>query len=81
MLAQSAERGADNAKVVSSTPTRTRTIFFAVLFPFLVVVVLQHDLKTFKADIFLFFSTNTSRKIVKAVLNHQHSRASLPELV
>ena len=32
-LAQSAERGADNAKVVSSTLTRTTTICFS--FPFL----------------------------------------------
>ena len=31
-LAQPAERGADNAKVVSSILTRTTTIYFVVLF-------------------------------------------------
>ena len=41
-LAQPAERGADNDKVVSSTLTRTTTINFCVLFAVLVVVLLSH---------------------------------------
>ena len=48
-LAQSAERGADNAKVVSSTLTRTTPTYFCCFcFVFVVVVVvLLRDLKTF----------------------------------
>ena len=46
-LAQPAERGADNAKVVSSTLTRTTTISFCVLFAvFVVFVVVLFSQKT-----------------------------------
>ena len=41
-LAQPAECGADNAKVVSSTLTRITTIYFCVLFAVFVVVLFSH---------------------------------------
>ena len=42
LLAQPAERGADNAKVVTSALKRTMTIYFCVLFAVLVVVLFSH---------------------------------------
>ena len=75
-LAQSVERGADNAKAVSSTLTRTTTVnfFFLLLLLSLLLLLLLLLLlfcyviqKPFKADVRLFFSANASRKTLRPI--------------
>ena len=70
-LAHSTERCANNAKVVSSTLTRTTTIYFVVLFVFRL-----RDLKHFKADVCLFFHQTPQGKPWEQYLNHHHSWAT-----
>ena len=68
-LAQSVERGADNAKVVSSTLTRTTTMyfFFNFVFVFCCCCFVTWFKNILKLMFVSFFSANASRKTLRAI--------------
>ena len=57
-LAQSAERGADNAKVVSSILTRT----IKQMFPFAIIIL--HTILSVKINLFFFLSFRNGRYLL-----------------